>query len=171
MAHYVDNKKFFAELVKFLDKRKEAKAAGTELPRIPEYIGLCLYQIAHGLSTKHHFVGYTFRDEMISDGIENCILYIHNFDPEKTQNPFAYFTQIIYFAFLRRIEKEKKQSNVKKRMLANEVHFGHLMGQSLEFDFDEKEEPVVVLTGDEQPKKVRKTNAGRKPKKAAATAD
>jgi hypothetical protein len=70
-------------------------------------------KIAEGLSHKPNFINYTYRDEMMSDGIENCLMYFGNFDPTKSKNPFAYFTQIIYFAFLRRISKEKKQTYVK----------------------------------------------------------
>ena len=58
-----------------------------------------------------------FRDDMISDGIENCVQYIHNFDPAKSKNPFAYFTQIIHYAFLRRIQKEKKQLDIKTKII------------------------------------------------------
>ena len=66
-----------------------------------------VFKIANGLSYRPNFINYTYRQEMISDGIENCLQYIHNFDPEKSKNPFAYFTQIIYYAFIRRIQKEK----------------------------------------------------------------
>jgi hypothetical protein len=58
---------------------------------------------------------------MISDGIENCLLYIDNFDPEKYSNPFAYFTQIIYYAFLRRIQKEKKHMYIRYKSMQNEI--------------------------------------------------
>jgi hypothetical protein len=105
--HYVDNKKLFAEMKQYLDGVKEAEESGADKPRIPEYIGECLLKISTRLSTKPNFINYTYRDEMISDGIENCINYIGNFNPEKSDNPFAYFTQIIYYAFLRRIQRER----------------------------------------------------------------
>lgn len=114
-VHYVDNKTFLKALIEYRAQVAEAKDKEVEIPRIPEYIGTCLYQIATRLSTKPNFVNYTYRDEMISDGIENCINYLLNFDPEKSSNPFAYFTQIIYYAFLRRIEKEKRQVYIKHK--------------------------------------------------------
>jgi hypothetical protein len=112
---YVNNKQFHAAIVKYREDVAIAEAAGKELPRIPNYIGECITKIAEKLSTKPCFINYSFRDEMISDGIENCILYFHDYDPNWTaedgtrgQNAFAYFTQIVYYAFLRRINKEEK---------------------------------------------------------------
>ena len=116
-THYVDNKKFLEELKKWKDKCQEAEEAGDEVPRISDYIGECFLKIANGLSFRPNFINYTYKQEMISDGIENCLQYIHNFNPEKSNNPFAYFTQIIYYAFIRRIQKEKKQAHVKHRMI------------------------------------------------------
>jgi hypothetical protein len=107
-VQYVNNQKFFDEIVIYRKKLQEARDAGLEDPRIPNYIGECIWKIAEKLSTKPCFMNYSFRDEMVSDGIENCILYFKDFDPEKGQNPFAYFTQVIYYAFLRRISKEEK---------------------------------------------------------------
>ena len=115
--HYVDNKKLYAEMVEYLNSVKEAEESGADKPRIPEYIGECLLKISNRLSTRPNFINYTYRDEMISDGIENCVNYIGNFNPEKSTNPFAYFTQIIYFAFLRRIQREKKQLYIKHKSL------------------------------------------------------
>jgi len=106
--HYVDNKKFFEEIVAYREKLHQARAAGLEDPRIPNYIGECIYKIAAKLSTKPCFMNYSYREEMVSDGIENCILYFKDYDPSIGQNPFAYFTQVIYYAFLRRIGKEEK---------------------------------------------------------------
>ena len=114
--HYVDNKRLYAEMVEYLNGVKEAEESDSTPPRIPEYIGECLLKISTRLSTKPNFINYSFRDEMICDGIENCMQYIDNFNPEKSNNPFAYFTQIIYFAFLRRIDKEKKQLYIKFKM-------------------------------------------------------
>jgi hypothetical protein len=110
---YVNNADFLQALVEYQDKLKLAKKNKTQLPVIPNYIGECFMKIAEGLSHKPNFINYTYRDEMISDGIENCLMYFGNFDPTKSKNPFAYFTQIIYYAFLRRIQKEKKQTYVK----------------------------------------------------------
>lgn len=117
--YYVDNKKLFEEMSKFITKCESAEAAGDQRPKIPEYIGECIFKIATRLATKPNFASYTYKDEMISDGIEVCIRYIHNFNPEKSNNPFAYFTQIIYYAFLQRIQKEKKQAYIKAKSFEN----------------------------------------------------
>ena len=119
--NYVDNKKLFTVLVQYKSDIEKRSTEGLDPPPIPEYVGYCILQIANKLSTKSNFVNYMFREEMISDGIENCINYLHNFDPEKSQNPFAYFTQIIYYAFIRRIQKEKKQLYIKQKSLENFV--------------------------------------------------
>jgi hypothetical protein len=110
---YVNNADFLQALVDYKAAQKLAKKNKTEPPPIPNYIGECFMKIAEGLSHKPNFINYTYRDEMMSDGIENCLMYFNNFDPTKSKNPFAYFTQIIYYAFLRRIQKEKKQTYVK----------------------------------------------------------
>lgn len=104
-SNYVDNKKLFQVLVEY---KNQCAASPDNPPPIPEYVGECLLMIATRLSSKQNFASYTFRDEMIADAIENCILYMHNFDPAKSQNPFAYFTQVTHYAFIRRIEREKK---------------------------------------------------------------
>lgn len=107
-THYVDNQRFFQEIVAYKKKVSDAKESGLEEPRIPDYIGECIWKIADKLSTKPCFINYSYRDEMISDGIENCILYFKDYNPDIGQNPFAYFTQVIYYAFLRRIHKEER---------------------------------------------------------------
>ena len=111
--HYVNNADFLAALIKYKDDCEQAKINSTQDPKIPDYIGECFLKIAEHLSRKPNFISYTYRDEMISDGVENCLMYFRNFDPAKSKNPFAYFTQIIYYAFLRRIMREKKQLYVK----------------------------------------------------------
>ena len=116
-VHYVDNAKFLQAMKDWKEQCKDAEEAGDEPPRISDYIGECFLKIANGLSFRPNFINYTYRQEMISDGIENCLQYIHNFNPEKSKNPFAYFTQIIYYAFIRRIQKEKKQSHIKNKMI------------------------------------------------------
>ena len=115
--HYVNNKEFLAALISYRQDVAVAKDKGEPKPRVPEYIGDCFLKIATHLSYRPNFVNYMFKDDMICDGIENCLQYIDNFNPEKSQNPFAYFTQIIYFAFLRRIQREKKQLDIKTRIL------------------------------------------------------
>jgi len=111
--HYINNPDFLRALVEYKQAKDLSTKNKTEPPPIPNYIGECFMKIAEGLSHKPNFINYTYRDEMMSDGIENCLMYFDNFNPDKSNNPFAYFTQIIYYAFLRRIQKEKKQTYVK----------------------------------------------------------
>lgn len=127
--HYVDNKKLLAAVIEYRNAVVLSKQNGSEKPRIPNYIGHCMLMIAQRLSYKPNFINYSYREEMISDGIENCISYIDNFDPSKSDNPFAYFTQIIYYAFLRRIQKEKKQLYVKHKILENSLLMNTLIEQ------------------------------------------
>ena len=115
--HYVNNKEFLAALIKYREDKEIAQIKGLPKPVIPRYIGECFLKIANHLSFKPNFVNYMFKEDMISDGIENCVQYIHNFDPEKSKNPFAYFTQIIHYAFLRRIQREKRQLEIKNKIL------------------------------------------------------
>jgi len=118
-THYVDNKKFLSELIKHKEKVSKAKDKDLPKPMVSNYLGECFLKIATHLSYKANFINYTYRDDMISDGIENCLVAVEKFDPEKSSNPFAYYTQIIYFAFVRRIQKEKKQQATKYKMLEN----------------------------------------------------
>ena len=115
--HYVNNKELLEALINYRAEVAVAKAKDLPKPRISNYLGECFLKIATHLSYKPNFVNYMFRDDMISDGIENCVQYIHNFDPNKSKNPFAYFTQIIHYAFLRRIQKEKKQLEIKTKII------------------------------------------------------
>tara|TARA_Y100001973_G_C5188748_1_gene329522 strand:+ start:376 stop:891 length:516 start_codon:yes stop_codon:yes gene_type:complete len=116
MEHYINNKIFLEQLNDYKEKIKSAEDDGREIPPIPDDIAISFMKIANGLGNKPNFSNYTYKDEMISDGIENCIQYCRNFDSNKSKNPFSYFTQIIYYAFLRRIEKEKKQAYVKYKL-------------------------------------------------------
>ena len=118
-AHYVDNKKFYEALVEHRRGIDEAKVKGVEPPRVSEYIGECFLKIATHLSYKANFINYTYKDDMISDGIENCLTAVAKFDPARGTNPFAYYTQITFFAFVRRIQKEKKQQATKYKLLEN----------------------------------------------------
>jgi len=113
-VHYVNNRDFYECLVKY-KKNKEIN----QNAKIPNYIGVCVLQICNRLSTKPNFSGYTFKDEMVADAIENCISAINGFNPEKSQNPFAYFTQIAWNAFLRRIHSEKKEVYIKHKNMLN----------------------------------------------------
>ena len=115
--HYVNNKQFLEAMIEWKAAVAEAEENDEPRPQVTNYIGECFLKIANHLSYRPNFINYTYRDEMISDGIENCLQYMSNFDPEKSKNPFAYFTQIIYFAFVRRITKEKKQSKIKDKLL------------------------------------------------------
>lgn len=119
--HYVNNKDFLDALVDYREQCNLAERAGKERPPVTQYIGECFLKIAQHLSYRPNFINYTYKHDMISDGIENCLMYIYNFDPEKSKNPFAYFTQIIYYAFLRRIQKEKKQTELKQKLIQNMV--------------------------------------------------
>lgn len=121
MAEYLNNKEFYEQLVLYKEACNEADAKDIQRPMIPECIGGAFLKIAKRLSSKSNFVGYTYKDEMVSDALENCVVAVHNFDPEKSTNPFAYFTQIIWYAFIRRIEKEKKQTYIKYKSLEQAV--------------------------------------------------
>ena len=115
--YYVNNKEFLEAITVYRNAVIKAREAEDPRPRVPNYIGECFLKIATHLSYKPNFVNYMFREDMICDGIENCVQYIENFNPEKSKNPFAYFTQIIYYAFLRRIQKEKRQLEIKNKIL------------------------------------------------------
>lgn len=122
--NYVNNPDLLAALIEYKKKCQEAEDQGDDPPKVPDYIGNCIYQIANRLATKPNFSGYTYKEDMVMDGIENCLLYIGNFDPNKSSNPFAYFTQIIWFAFLRRIQKEKKQMYIRFKSSHSMVSMG-----------------------------------------------
>lgn len=122
--NYVNNPEFLECIVKYKNDIKEAEECGDDKPPIPNYIGECIYKIATRLASKPNFSGYSYKDDMISDGLENAIQALGNFDPEKSSNPFAYFTQIIWYAFLRRIDKEKKQLYIKHKVVENSVVLG-----------------------------------------------
>tara|TARA_Y100000004_G_scaffold61608_1_gene68958 strand:- start:184 stop:741 length:558 start_codon:yes stop_codon:yes gene_type:complete len=113
MSNYINNEDFLIAMIEYKEQIKIAEENNKERPPVPEYIGECFLLIAERLSYRPNFINYAFKDDMISDGIENCLQYVHNFNPEKSKNPFAYFTQIIYWAFVRRIQKEKKNLYVK----------------------------------------------------------
>ena len=117
--HYVNNAQFLEAMIEYRDNCEKAKEQGKEKPPVTNYIGECFLKIANHLSYRPNFINYTYRDDMISDGIENCLQYMYNFNPDKSKNPFAYFTQIIYYAFIRRIQKEKKQSLIKNKLISN----------------------------------------------------
>lgn len=115
--HYVDNKEFLAAITAYRQEVKESRILDKPKPPITRYLAECFLKIATHLSYRPNFINYMYKDDMIHDGVENCLIYIDNFDPNKSKNPFAYFTTIIYYAFLRRIQKEKKQMEVKNKIL------------------------------------------------------
>jgi len=134
--HYVDNKLFLTAMNEYRIKFKKAEAKNRKKPIVSNYIGECFLKIANHLSFRPNFINYTYRDDMISDGIENCLQYMSNFNPEKSNNPFAYFTQIIYYAFIRRIQKEKKQQDVKAKLIAksgSEMMLDSLTGDDAQY--------------------------------------
>ena len=118
--HYVDNDKFFLEIKKWKQKVIDAREVDEPDPPSTEYMGECFLKISENLAWRPNFINYTFRDDLVSDGIENCLLYAHNFNPEKSKNPFSYFTQIIHHSYIRRITKEKKQMHIKYRIIEEE---------------------------------------------------
>jgi hypothetical protein len=136
--HYVDNKAFLQAMIEWKAKCKEAEEDNKRIPPVTNYIGECFLKIAQHLSYRPNFINYTYKDDMISDGIENCLQYCSNFNPEKSSNPFAYFTQIIYYAFIRRIQKEKKQTHVKNRIVAgsNYQSYDTMPGDSTSYSID-----------------------------------
>lgn len=117
--HYVDNAKLYENLKKWIYAKREAVAEGKEPPRLPDAIGKDIVAIAQRFATRKNFSMYPFVDDMVSDAVENCIRYIDNFDPDNYDNPFSYFTQTTYYAFIRRIQKEKRVLYVKYKMMDN----------------------------------------------------
>ena len=122
-AHYVNNRDFTDAIIDYITLVKKAEADGEEQPPITNYIADCFLRISTGLSKRWNFNGYTYRDEMMMDGVENCLRYITRFNIDRCErsklNAFAYFTQICYFAFVRRINKEAKQQDIKLKVQRN----------------------------------------------------
>ena len=121
--HYVNNADFSEAVVNYVKEVRTAKDNNQQLPIVPDYIAQCFLRIAEGLSHKSNFIGYTYREEMVMDAVENCLKAVENYDIEAATrtgkpNAFAYFTQITWYAFLRRIAKEKKQQDVKLKFLS-----------------------------------------------------
>ena len=160
--HYVNNKEFLEAIIEWKEKVKEAESSDEDIPPVTDYIGECFLKIAQHLSYKPNFINYTFKEEMIGDGIENCLQYIDNFDPEKSKNPFAYFTQIIYYAFLRRIAKEKKQSHIKNKMIEREAYnsFTTMEGDSNTYQVDSID--LAAFLPDEDVYKPKKKQSTKK---------
>lgn len=136
-VHYVDNQKFLQEIIAYQKLCAEAESCGDPKPRINNYLGECILKIAYKLANRPNFINYSYKEDMILDGIENSIQYFDNFNPEKSSNPFTYFTTIIYYAFLRRIDKEKKQSYIRGKMIRdNTIEQFELQGHDMGGDDD-----------------------------------
>ena len=168
--HYVNNKEFLAEMVKYKEMCAKAEKRGRRQPPITNYMGECFLKIANHLSYRPNFINYTFRDDMVSDGIENCLQYLDNFNPSKPSNPFAYFTQIIYYAFVRRIQKEKKQTTIKHKLIMDSNYDDVALqpGDDAEFKNQFREFLQKNLKMDEQPKKVEKKKKKTRVRKATS---
>ena len=120
--HYVNNAEFSQAVVDYVKIADKAKLKNKNIPKVPDYVAQCFLRIAEGLSHKANFIRYTYREEMVMDAVENCLKAINNYNiaaATRTGNPnaFAYFTQITWYAFLRRIAKEKKQQDIKMKYL------------------------------------------------------
>lgn len=129
--HYVDNQQFYKDIVKFREECERNRKMGLPRPNIPQEIVDNIILISTHLAYRPNFSGYTFRDDMVHAGIENCVRYIENFDPAKSQNPFAYFTSVCWYAFVRLIKESKKQSIIKGKLMMNYTH-----DDALEIDSD-----------------------------------
>tara|TARA_B100000900_G_scaffold256235_1_gene218352 strand:+ start:1578 stop:2156 length:579 start_codon:yes stop_codon:yes gene_type:complete len=168
--HYVNNKEFLLAMIDYRKSVNKAKREKKPKPPVTDYIGSCFLKIANHLSYRPNFINYTFRDDMISDGIENCLQYLDNFNPKTSNNPFAYFTQIIYYAFVRRIQKEKKQVTIKNRLITESNYDDMTLqpGEDKEFknqftEFLKKNMPV------EEQQKIADINAKKKKKRKKKT--
>ena len=163
-SHYIDNKQFLKEIIAYKKEVSKAKKEGLPKPGINNYIGKCFLDIANNLSKKPNFANYAFKEEMIGDGVENCIQYVENFDPKKSSNPFAFFTQIIYYAFIRRIQKEKKQLYVKMRCFEENDPTGRFRNW-LKDSFEEESNPFREILSVEGQMKDKTKTAKKKGKK------
>ena len=170
--HYVNNKEFLEAMKLYRKSVNKAKREKRPKPPVTDYIGSCFLKIANHLSYRPNFINYTFRDDMISDGIENCLQYLDNFNPAKSNNPFAYFTQIIYYAFIRRIQKEKKQVTIKNKLITESNYDDMTLqpGEDKEFknqftEFLKKNMPI------EEQQKIADSNKKKKTRKKKVTSN
>lgn len=116
---YVDNQRFYDEIVKRKAALKEAEEKGLPKPKINDYIGKCLTDIATNFAKRPLYYGRTYKDEMIQDAIVNCVRYFDTFDPERTKNPFSYFSQCCYYSFLATIVNERDQAYTRSQIAKN----------------------------------------------------
>lgn len=122
-TQYINNKTLYSAMIQHKNSVESAEKEGLPKPQVARYIGESILLICNNLAKKPNFSGYTYKQDMISDGIMDCIAAVDNFNPDKTNNPFAYFTQIAWNAFLRRIQKEKKQTYIKHKNYENNILF------------------------------------------------
>jgi len=169
--HYVNNKDFLEAMKLYRKSVNKAKKEKLPKPPVTDYIGGCFLKIANHLSYRPNFINYTFRDDMISDGIENCLQYLDNFNPSKSNNPFAYFTQIIYYAFVRRIQKEKKQVTIKNKLITEsnyddmtlqpgeDKEFKNQFTEYLKKNMPVEEQQKIADSNKKKPRKKKKTTS------------
>ena len=162
--HYVNNKQFLEAITEWKEKVKDAESLGEDRPPVTDYIGECFLKIAQHLSFRPNFINYSYKEEMIGDGIENCLQYVNNFDPEKSKNPFSYFTQIIYYAFIRRIQKEKKQTHVKHRMIEKQEYLPYVTMEGDQTNYSVNGFDINVMVPDEAVYKPKKKDTKDDPK-------
>ena len=136
--NFIDNKEFYAALVAYRKQCQQAEESGEQAPIIPRYIGKCFLDIAEHLSMRPNFSNYMYRQDMVMDAVENCVLYCKNFDPDKSKNPFSYFTQVCWYAFLRRISKEKRQIEICDKIISKsgfeELFQADALGSSADYN-------------------------------------
>jgi hypothetical protein len=164
--HYIDNKLFYKEMVEWKKKYKEAQEMDEPAPPVSEYIAMCFFNIAENLAKKPNFVNYPFKEDMIGDGIENCLMYCGNFNPRKSKNPFSYFTQIIYYAFLRKIQKEKKQNYIKYKFLESQDKQGNFTEFLKMLGINEEEGEMYRKMSEEKTKEKTEKKLKKKNKKS-----
>ena len=136
--NFIDNKEFYQALVDYKYLCELAKKKGDDKPLLPRYIGKCFLDIAEHLSMRPNFSNYMYRQDMVMDAVENCVVYCHRFDPNKSQNPFSYFTQVCWYAFIRRIGKEKKQIEICDKIISKsgfeELFQSDALGSSADYN-------------------------------------
>lgn len=161
--HYVSNKDLYAAMVKYSNSVREAREKGLEKPRVPEYIGECIMKIAKKLATKDNFRKYSYAEDMSMDGALACIRYIDNFNPDKYNNPFAYFTQIMIHAFVGRLNTEQKQQYVKARLMRDVTEVAAEMGiDNMDSEITDSDASTNVIEAFERRMADRKAKAAKK---------
>lgn len=155
--NYIDNKEFLKSIVEYQRAVKKARKAKVDIPTMPNYLGECFYRIAEGFSSLPKYSGYRFREDMVSDAVLHCIKYINSFNPAKSNNPFGYFTKVVYHAFLQRIYYEKRYLYTKFKSIEKVEIFGiesqtdhHDEGESVQFSEGSREHMIDFMTSFEE---------------------